>query len=372
MKIKSNLLKILSSVILSFGLLTLGLWLNKFIVEVPYSYIIFSILKAITLLLSAILFLISSYLIYKSEKYKIVTNFTIFCVSTIFLFIVLESVFTFKVESTNVFTDMSNKIWMKRYFNPINSLGYRDEEPKNEPGKSNILVIGDSFVAGHGIKTNEMFTNILKNEIKSDYNIFNLGVCGSHTDREFDSLLSYPVKPDIIILGYYHNDIESAMIKFGIKPQFSNPKDNISSFSKLIIDNSLFANFIFSSYAKKQLSSQYMESEQNDLLIYLDDKIWDYQKSSLDKFYTYCDENDTRLIIIFFPAMSDGIAFSNALAGKKLETYCVDRDIEFINIYPFIKDIPINKRIASKYDNHPSAEINKIISEQILKKLHKK
>ena len=93
-------------------------------------------------------------------------------------------------------------------------MGYRDSEPKSENEKPNVLIIGDSFVAGHGIKYEEMFSNILKNKLKEEYNIFNLGVCGSHTDREFDSLLNYPIKADIIILGYYHNDIESAMIKF--------------------------------------------------------------------------------------------------------------------------------------------------------------
>ncbi len=279
------------------------------------------------------------------------------------IFIIFEISFTYITNSSNVFTDLSNKIWMKKYFKPINSRGYRDEEPKTQSEKKNILVIGDSFVAGHGIKTNEMFTNLMKEKIGNKYAIYNLGVCGSHTQREYDSLLTYPIKPDIIILGYYHNDIESAMVKLNNMPKFKNPKDDLNSFSRFIVDNSLFFNSLYTNYAKKSISSQFMESPQNDLLAYLNEDLWNSQQKELDKFVDYSKEHNVHLIIIFFPAMGEGIAFSNVMAGSKLEEYCKNKDVKFINIYPKIKDIELKKRIANPLDHHPSAEINIIIAD---------
>ena len=44
-------------------------------------------------------------------------------------------------------------------------------------------------------------------------------------------------------------------------------------------------------------------------------------------------------------------------------------NIDFINIYSDIKNLPIHKRIANKLDNHPSAEVNKIIARKLTKKL---
>lgn len=92
-------------------------------------------------------------------------------------------------------------------------------------------------------------------------------------------------------------------------------------------------------------------------------------KSSLDKFYNYCIENNIKFIVLFFPGLNEGITLTNELAGKKLETYCMEKNIDFINIYSDIKNLPIHKRIANKLDNHPSAEVNKIIARKLTKKL---
>jgi hypothetical protein len=209
----------------------------------------------------------------------------------------------------------------------------------------------------------------MKNDLSDKYKVFNLGVSGSHTDREFDSLINYPVKPDIIVLCYYHNDIESAMTTYNSFPQIKNPKDDLSKFSKFFVDNSLLLNFIFTLNAKKSISAQYMESEQNDLTAYLNNKLWDYQTNSLDKFYNYSTENNTEFIIIFFPGLGDGIVFTNVLAGKKVEEYCKEREINFINIYSDIRNIPLERRVANSLDHHPSAEVNKIIASLLEKSL---
>jgi len=372
MKLFRNTKTLLKLILFFIGFLIcfiLGFWLNKFIIDTKYSYIVFAIIKSSCLIFSSTFLLILIFLLYKRKSKTIIINSSLFFISILNFFIFFEIFFSFYTPSTNVFTDLSNNIWLKRNFTQINSLGYRDSEPKSENEKPNVLIIGDSFVAGHGIKYEEMFSNILKNKLKEEYNIFNLGVCGSHTDREFDSLLNYPIKADIIILGYYHNDIESAMIKFNFFPEIKNPKDNLSKFSKFCVNNSLFINYIFTIQSKKSISKQFLESDKNDLLAYLNKDLWEYQKSSLDKFYNYCIENNIKFIVLFFPVLNEGITLTNELAGKKLETYCMEKNIDFINIYSDIKNLPIHKRIANKLDNHPSAEVNKIIARKLTKKL---
>lgn len=222
---------------------------------------------------------------------------------------------------------------------------------------------------GHGVKYDEMFVNILNEKLKNDYNIFNLGVSGSHTDREFDSLKNYPVNPDVIVLCYYHNDIQSAMIKHNFQPNIKNPKADLNKLGKFIVDNSLCINFLFTLNAKKTISRQFMESEQNDIIAYLRDDLWNYQKKSLDQFYNYANKNNTEFIILFFPALSDGIVFTNELAGKRIKHYCHERDIRFINTYSKIKDIPIQNRVANSFDHHPSAKVNRIVAKTLYNKI---
>ncbi len=357
------------SFLLFFLLFLFSFLLNYYIISPKHKILIFIILKTISLTLSVFAFISFSFYFSNIFKSKIVKNITVSVFSFILLFSILEIFYTYYTPSTNVFTDLSNKIWQKKYWNPINSLGYRDVEPVENGGKKNILITGDSFVAGHGVRYEDVFSSVLKKELSQEYNVFNLGVCGSHTEREYDSLLTYPIKPDIIILGYYHNDIESAMIKHNIQPKISNPKDKLSSFSKFLIDNSLFLNFIFSIKAKSQISAEFMESEQNDILLYLNEDIWNTQKQSLKKFKEYSNENNVRLIIVFIPGLGEGIAFTNVIAGKKIEDFCREENIEFINIYQHIKNLPASKRIANKFDQHPSPEVHKIIAKELLMQL---
>ncbi|MDD2387895.1 MAG: hypothetical protein PHP52_14055 [Bacteroidales bacterium] len=74
---------------------------------------------------------------------------------------------------------------------------------------------------------------------------------------------------------------------------------------------------------------------------------------------------------MFFPGLGEGIVFTNELAGKKVEQYCNERDIEFINIYSDIKNIPLERRVANSLDHHPSAEVNKVIADLLEKAIKK-
>jgi hypothetical protein len=80
-------------------------------------------------------------------------------VSTIiYLFLALEILFysSFAVSDTFGFT-LASRRWEERYWRPINSFGYRDVEHNlTELGNKKVLfVVGDSFVAGHGISQTE-------------------------------------------------------------------------------------------------------------------------------------------------------------------------------------------------------------------------
>lgn len=345
-------------------------FINKILIHPNFNFYFFSVLKLVLILLTVFIFITAIYYSSKIKIKKYIQNSLQIIFSLVILVLILELVFTFYIKSTSVYTDMSNQLWHKLHFKPINSLGYRDDEPIVESNKPNILIIGDSFIAGAGLKHDEILTSKLKNHIGNEFNIFNLGVSGSHTDRQFDSLINYPIDPDILVLAYYHNDIESAMIKYNLMPEFSNPMESLCKFRKAIVNKSLFANFIFVNYiARPKISTQFMESPKNDLLAYLNKDLWDYQTYSLDKFNNYCIQNNVKFIMIIFPGMGEGIAFSNFMAGIKVEEYCEHRNINYINAYDHISHLPMRQRVANQFDHHPSATVNKIIAKVLASKI---
>ncbi|MCA9727056.1 MAG: hypothetical protein KC729_05180 [Candidatus Eisenbacteria bacterium] len=75
-------------------------------------------------------------------------------------------------------------------------------------GKSRILVLGDSYVFGHGVEDDETFCAVLAHILPST-EVVNFGVSGYSTDQELlllqDRGLAY--HPDVVLLCLYRNDI---------------------------------------------------------------------------------------------------------------------------------------------------------------------
>ena len=70
-----------------------------------------------------------------------------------------------------------------------NSLGYRSQEWSEEDvsGKIKIGIIGDSFVAGHGVSDKQnRFSNLLQKKLGDEYFVFNLGKNGNDTQEEWE------------------------------------------------------------------------------------------------------------------------------------------------------------------------------------------
>ncbi len=82
----------------------------------------------------------------------------------------------FFVKSDGFCFTLASKTWFKRYWLPINSLGYRDIEytKDNLKGKRIVFVVGDSFVAGQGIKNyKDRFSNILQEKLGKSWAVLN-------------------------------------------------------------------------------------------------------------------------------------------------------------------------------------------------------
>ncbi|RME98170.1 MAG: SGNH/GDSL hydrolase family protein, partial [Chloroflexi bacterium] len=81
---------------------------------------------------------------------------------------------------------LASKNWYARYWQE-NSLGYRDREwtPQDVAGKTKVMVVGDSFVAGSGIANPEdRFSNQLGRLLGDEYVVFNVSSPGWDTADE--------------------------------------------------------------------------------------------------------------------------------------------------------------------------------------------
>lgn len=97
-----------------------------------------------------------------------------------------------------------------------NSQGFRDREiTTKKPDTVRIVVVGDSFVFGHGISENEYtYPNqleiVLKKKFpKKDIEVLNTGVKGYSPDQEyrFITMRLFSLEPDFVIWGINPSDV---------------------------------------------------------------------------------------------------------------------------------------------------------------------
>jgi len=99
----------------------------------------------------------------------------------------------------------------------INSKGIRGPEYSYDKprGEYRILILGDSFAEGYMIEFNNLFSEVLKNNLNNNapkhkrYQVINTGVSGWSTDQEllFFQNEGKKYNPDLVILMFYENDI---------------------------------------------------------------------------------------------------------------------------------------------------------------------
>jgi hypothetical protein len=109
-----------------------------------------------------------------------------------------------------------------------NAAGFRDASHAGAkaPGAYRVLVLGDSFVFGSGVRQEAILTRRLAAHLGAGFEIVNLGVPGYGTDQELLTLRRWGPKlsPDLVLLGFFWNDVmeDSSDHIYGLpKPRYT-------------------------------------------------------------------------------------------------------------------------------------------------------
>lgn len=116
---------------------------------------------------------------------------------------------------------LSCQRWFQRYWKPINRDGYRDTEWDDlaTSDKRVLLVVGDSFAAGHGIENVEdRFAGVLQSKLGDGWRVVVLAKGGWSTFDELKALERWQGPVSALVLSYYLNDIDSAALAAGYPP----------------------------------------------------------------------------------------------------------------------------------------------------------
>jgi hypothetical protein len=273
-------------------------------------------------------------------------------------------------RSTSLNIGILNKKFAKKNYQ-INSLGMRDIEFSSKINKErNILFIGDSFTFGNGIKTSEIFPQVvLKGQ--NDYDIFNFALPGSNTESQYktikDNLKRFKqFNFNYMVYQYLGNDVDYLIYQ---QPPFS-------SFDLFMIDK-MKSFYLIDYLYSPLLGIKFGKNYNNDLLnVYEDNVKFNQHSRDIKKIFELANNNNTSLIFLPFPYINNKKIFILSKSYIKKMKYffkdnCKNGDI-YIDAFQIIESLNEDQWTVSKLDSHPSAKVHNLIGVNLLKALKKK
>jgi hypothetical protein len=269
--------------------------------------------------------------------------------------LLLETYFRFFYVRSYAFSMLGNNFSKKYYKN--DKWQFRDSELPLSKDKINIIVIGDSYTYGHGLKDpEERYSNILRNELKQ-YHIVNMSKNGASTEDEISFLLKNHrpgTETGLVILNYVFNDIEDSipLEKRYRKKKPNKTVNNLIKFSELF--KQLYYRFI---YPLEEVNLNYTRMLSD---AYDNDEILNEHSEKIRILdFVVTDLYHAKLLIMAWPyllSINDLQQYSKMLnIFKKLNIPCIDLAEHF-------KRYDSKKLIANEQDPHPNKLTNKIVS----------
>lgn len=248
--------------------------------------------------------------------------------------------------------------WNETYWKPINSLGFRDAEhtPETLAGKKLLVVVGDSFAAGHGVEdVKDRFSDVLGRRLGEGWAVANIAERGANTPQEFDILERYPHRPDAVLLSYFLNDIESAAEKLALTRVFKAKEPE--GILKALVDRSSFANFLYWRFSLWLTATPYDHFRGYLPSLFDHPEVWRLHKAELGRFADYAREREIPLYVVVFPNLLDAEG-SRPMTGKVADAFR-ERDVPVLDLADVLTGRGPSGLIVAPADAHPNAAVQR-------------
>lgn len=250
-----------------------------------------------------------------------------------------------------------------------NSFGLRNiEETKliKDAGTIRILAVGDSFTLGPYVNNQDTYPAKLEKYLRKEgvkVEVLNAGVSGYTLKDELEYLeeKGLALKPDLIILGVYENDLNDyASIRRDIFSRKVN-KEKVKKYSFLLdlAKRSSFLNFL-EKIARTRVIQINVENFNREVANNSSELLEEYIQD-LDKYLDLITRNNVKTIFLFFPNFNQVKQENNSSLEKIRE--------KIKNKYPVVDLLPIFKKESNPeslylvpFNGHLSSYGNEVVA----------
>jgi hypothetical protein len=380
-----DILALVTGGIMVFGQRRLRYYLND---SFPFNLFMFSILLAIMFSMNVILpgkfnllrigflFVLAFFLtntLYQAvvkkretdEIHPFYRNLAVAIYGICLVLLLFEGIFMFHTSTHRFNGTLGSRAWFLKNWE-VNSEGYRDTEYDSTAiaRKRKVMVIGDSFVAGHGVKeTKNRFSNLLASKLPAEYyHVFNLGVGGSDTRDENKRLRVFPYKPDLIVFSWYPNDIELDGELAGLILQHARSYHDIWGPTRYFVRRSFLWNYIYWRFPHPDELSDYF-GYIKQCFAYL--KVRTMHLREIDKLIAYGDSLQVPMAAVVFPFLenAEGSAFATDIIEERFRKH----GVPVVGVRQMVLGQPAIDFIVNHNDPHPNERLHAMVADSLFK-----
>ena len=245
-----------------------------------------------------------------------------------------------------------------------NSHGFRINESALDTLLFNdkILFLGDSFTLGWGVDSDSTFPQLIQKWFNNN-NIMvesiNAG-CGNYNtimEVELFKKIGVKLKPTVVVLGYYINDIEET-------------PHQLSSFRYYLMTNFYIYGFLFDKYVK--IKSKYDKNFINNYYMnhYSDLTKKNNNFNAIVELSNLCKENGIELLIVNIPDLRRLVDYPYIFANNYIKETVQDLNLELLDLYEIIKSYHPETLWVNQDDPHANSWANYLFAIAIYEKLN--
>mgnify|MGYP000129697440 CR=1 FL=1 len=284
-----------------------------------------------------------------------------------------EVVFVFFVDQSDAFNGTNvSKRWFRRYIDAQrNDDGFRDRRTlrtRLPPGTKRIVVFGDSYVAGHGLKRMEdRFTERLERAFNADGRervwVLNLGEPGYEVtliEGLVKAVLAQGEPVDMVVYCYMLNDIE------GYDPRTEEFLRDINRRQPThpLITRTYFVNWVY--FRLQQLRQNAAVNYFPHLVDSYQTSAWNGVDRSLSNIQRACESAGVEFRLVLFPFMQGLGPDSPFLpAHRTLADWARGHGVPCLDLEPLLSAHRHEPIYVNSFDSHPNEYAHRLIADAL-------